>query len=244
MTDVPSQSNSNLSRTTIERIVGRPVDDLSLYRRAFTHRSLLRTQPEESLRSNERLEFLGDAFLDLVVSEAVYSHFPEQAEGQLTRLRAQIVREGPLAEFARALNLGAHLQISENAARNDTRENPSILADAFEALVGAIYLDLGHDAAREFVRTHAIGPFDLDELAGKDENYKSRLLEKMQAVGRPQPTYDVVHEEGPSHDKTFTVEVRVGERTYEQGTANTKQQAEMQAARRTLTKIAEEESAV
>lgn len=244
MTDVASQSNSNLSRTTIERIVGRPVNDLALYRRAFTHRSLLRTQPEESLRSNERLEFLGDAFLDLVVSEEVYSHFPEQDEGQLTRLRARIVREGPLAEFARALNLGAHLQISKNAARNDARKNPSILADVFEALVGAIYLDLGHEAAREFVRTHAIGPFDLDELAEKDENYKSRLLEKMQAVGRPQPTYHVVHEEGPSHDKTFTVEVRVGDSTYERGTASSKQQAEMQAARRTLAAMADEQSPV
>lgn len=231
------------SRDTIEQLVGQPVHDLTLYHRALTHRSVLRTRPEQSPRSNERLEFLGDAFLDLVISEVLYERFPEKNEGELTRLRARLVSEGPLARFARRLDLGAHLQLSRNAARDNARENPSILADAFEATIGAVYLDLGHEAAREFVRTHAVAPFDLSELAARDENYKSQLLERMQAVGRPQPTYHVVHEEGPSHDKTFTVEVRVGEATYERGTAGNKQEAEQRAARDTLTRLADAESA-
>lgn len=231
------------SRDTIEKLVGQPVRDLSLYRRALTHRSVLRTRSQQSLRSNERLEFLGDAFLDLVISDALYERFPEKNEGELTRLRARLVSEGPLARFARRLDLGPHLQLSKNAERDNARENASILADAFEAIVGAVYLDLGHEAAREFVRTHAVAPFDLSKVAARDENYKSQLLERMQAVGRPQPTYHVVSEKGPSHDKTFTVEVRVGESAYERGTAGNKQEAEQRAARDTLARLADAESA-
>lgn len=242
MSDTASPSNPILSRNTIEHVVGRPVEDLSLYQRAFTHRSLLRTRPQESLESNERLEFLGDAFLDLAISEAVYFRFPEKDEGQLTRLRARLVSEGPLAQYARRLELGRYLQISANADRDNARENPGILADAFEALVGAVYLDLGPNAARIFVEEHTLAPFDLADLAARDENYKSQLLERMQAVGRPQPTYHVVHEEGPSHDKAFTVEVRVGDTAYERGTAGSKQDAEQIAAHRTLSRLAETET--
>lgn len=230
------------SRDTIEQLVGQPVHDLALYHRALTHRSVLRTRSEQSLRSNERLEFLGDAFLDLVISDVLYQRFPEKSEGELTRLRARLVSEGPLARFARRLDLGAHLQLSKNAARGNARENPSILADAFEAILGAVYLDLGQQAARAFVRAHAVDPFDLSELAARDENYKSQLLERMQAAGRPQPTYHVVREEGPSHDKTFTVEVRVGDIAYGRGTAGNKQEAEQRAARRTLVQLANPES--
>jgi ribonuclease-3 len=141
------------------------------------------------------------------------------------------------------MDLGAHLLMSDNAARGQGRDNPSILADAFEALVGAVYLDQGYEAARQFIQDHVLDPFDLVEMATQDENYKSQLLERMQARSRPQPTYHVVQEDGPSHDKTFTVEVRVGDTAYEQGTAGSKQEAEQQAARQTLEQIATEESA-
>jgi ribonuclease-3 len=132
--------------------------------------------------------------------------------------------------------------MSKNAARGDGRNNPSILADAFEALVGAVYLDQGYETAQDFIHDTVITPFDLADLATQDDNYKSQLLEHMQARGRPQPTYRVVYEEGPSHDKTFTVEAVVGDTIYEQGTAGNKQDAEQQAARRTLEKIASQES--
>jgi ribonuclease-3 len=238
MSEPSLPSDARVSRNTVEDLVDRPVDDLSLYRRALTHRSLLRIHPEHALESNERLEFLGDALLDLLVGDVLYDRFPGKDEGALTRLRARLVSERPLATYARRIDLGAHLLMSRNAARGKGRDNPSILADAFEALVGAVYRDQGYDAARTFVREQVIAPFDLAEIAAQDENFKSQLLEHMQARGRPQPTYRVVEETGPSHDKTFTVEVRVGDTAYEQGTAGSKQEAEQQAARRTMEQLA------
>lgn len=241
MNNASLPSSAQVSRPRVEQLVGRPVADLSLYRRALTHRSLLRVHPEHALESNERLEFLGDALLDVLVGEVLYERFPGEDEGTLTRLRARLVSEQPLAEYARHLNLGAHLLMSENAARGEGRNNPSILADAFEALVGAVYLDHGYEATQDFVREHVLEPFDLSEVAARDDNYKSRLLEHMQAHGRPQPTYRVVKEDGPSHNKTFTVEVQIGDTPYRQGTAGSKQAAEQQAARRTLEEVLEQQ---
>ena len=238
-----ASSAPDVSRNVIETLVDQPVDDLSLYRRALTHRSLLRGDPDQHLRSNERLEFLGDALIDLVVSEALYERFPKEDEGHLTRLRAKLVSGPALAQYARRMDLGAHLLMSDNAAQGQGRDNPNILADAFEALAGAVYLDRGPEAATQFVHDRALDPFDLEDVAARDENYKSQLLERMQADGRPQPTYRVVHEEGPSHDKTFTVEAMVGTTAYAQGTAGNKQQAEQQAARRTLEALRSSESA-
>jgi ribonuclease-3 len=235
-------SPSDLSPDIVESLVGQPIEDLALYRRALTHRSLLRGNPDPHLRSNERLEFLGDALIDLVVSEALYDRFPEADEGHLTRLRAKLVSGPALAQYARRMDLGPHLFLSDNAEQGQGRDNPNILADAFEALAGAVYLDQGPAAAGRFVHDRALDPFDLDDVAARDENYKSQLLERMQAEGRPQPTYRVVHEEGPSHDKTFTVEAVVGDTAYAEGTAGSKQEAEQQAARRTLEAMRSPES--
>lgn len=234
---MPVSSPQEVSGAQIEALVGQSVEDLSLYRRALTHRSVLREPSDGSLRSNERLEFLGDALIDLVVSEALYQQFPEKNEGELTRLRAKLVSGAALAQYARGMNLGDYLLMSENAVQTEGRNNPNILADAFEAITGALYLDKDYAAASRFVHKRAVAPFDLEDIAAQDENYKSQLLERMQAEGRPQPTYRVVQEEGPSHDKTFTVEAIVGNSTYEQGTAGSKQQAEQEAARRTLNQL-------
>lgn len=222
------------TRAVIEGLVGQRVNDLHLYRRALTHRSYVRGKAGGHFESNERLEFLGDALIDLVISERLYFHFPKEDEGHLTRMRAKLVSGPALAQYARRMDLGQHLRMSENAAQGTGRDNANILADAFEALVGAIYLDREYEAAFEFVRRRALEPFDLEDIAARDENYKSQLLERMQAAGRAQPTYRVVGEEGPSHDKTFTVEALVGDRAYAQGTAGSKQEAEQEAARRTL----------
>ncbi len=231
---MPVTQPQEVSRSQIEALIGQPVQDLALYRRALTHRSVLREPAERSLRSNERLEYLGDALIDLVVSEALYRQFPKKNEGDLTRLRAKLVSGSALAQYARRMDLGTHVLMSANAAQTEGRDNPNILADAFEALTGALYLDQNYAAAAQFVHERALEPFDLEDVAAQDENYKSQLLERMQAEGRPQPTYRVVHEEGPSHDKTFTVEAVVGETTHKRGTAGSKQQAEQEAARRTL----------
>lgn len=238
-----SSSARKVPRDVIESLVGQPVKALDLYRRALTHRSFLRGEPDSHLQSNERLEFLGDALIDLVVSEALYRRFPEKDEGHLTRLRAKLVSGPALAQYARRMDLGTRLLMSDNAAQDEGRNNPNILADAFEALVGALYLDQDYDAADQFVHSRALDPFDLEDVAARDENYKSQLLERMQAEGRSQPTYRVVREEGPSHDKTFTVEAVVGDTAYAQGTAGSKQQAEQEAAWRTLETLPAPESA-
>lgn len=236
-----SDIRNELSQSTIERLVGHPIDDLRIYRRALTHRSLLRDPSDGPLKSNERLEFLGDAMIDLVISKVLYRRFPEKNEGDLTRLRARLVSGSALAEYARRMNLGTHVLMSANAAETEGRDNPNILADAFEALTGALYLDQNHEAAAQFVHERALEPFDLEDVAAQDENYKSQLLEQMQAEGRPQPTYRVVKEVGPSHDKTFTVEAVVGNTAYKQGTASSKQNAEQEAARRTLRSLSSQE---
>lgn len=231
---------SSVDRSTIERLTGQSAGDLDLYRRALTHRSLLRGEPDSHLASNERLEFLGDALLDFVVGEALYRRFPTKNEGFLTRLRAKLVSGTALARYARRMDLGAHLLMSENAEKGQGRDNASILADAFEALLGALYLDRGHDAARQFVEERALDPVDLRDVAAQEQNYKSALLEYMQARGRPQPTYRVVHEEGPSHDKTFTVEAMVDGAAYGTGTASSKKTAEQHAARESLERLRSE----
>ena len=239
-----SAAPSSPPRPTLETLVGASINDPALYRRALTHRSVLRGSPDAALRSNERLEFLGDALIDLVIGEALYHRYPEKNEGFLSRLRAKLVSGTALSRYARAMELGAHLRMSDNAAAANGRENPSILADAFEALTGAVYLDLGYQAAVAFVHRRALEPFDIADIAALDANHKSRLLEYLQAEGRPQPTYRVVEESGPSHDKTFTVEACVDDTAYGQGTAGSKQEAEQRAAHDALTHLTDADDAV
>ncbi len=230
-------TSTDISRSEIETLIGQTAHNLALYQRALTHRSLLRSPSDSPLESNERLEFLGDALLDLIVSETLFERFPQKNEGDLTRIRAKLVSGAALAQYARRMNLGDHILMSDNAAETEGRNNPNILADAFEALTGALYLDHDYGVAAQFIREHALDPFDLEDIAAQDENYKSQLLERMQAVGEPQPTYQVVHEEGPSHDKTFTVEALIDDTAFGRGTAGSKQEAEQEAARRTLEQL-------
>lgn len=238
-TNTPA-NGATLSKEMVSRLVRTPIQDLSLYRRALTHRSLLRSRTHDVNESNERLEFLGDALLDLIVGEMLYHRFADRNEGFLTRLRAKLVSGKVLATYARRIDLGDYLLMSRNAAKGEGRDNPSILADAFEALVGALYLDQGYDAAQSFVRDDVLDGVDLREVAKQEENYKSLLLEWMQAEGRPQPTYRVVDEEGPSHDKTFTVEAVVDDVAYGQGQAGSKKQAEQRAAQEALRRLRKE----
>ena len=234
-------ASASLSRDVIERLVGIPVHNLALYELALTHRSRFRGEADSHLATNERLEFLGDALLGFVMAETLFQRFPGKNEGYLTRLRAKLVSGKALARYARRIDLGPHILMSENAERSEGRDNPSILADAYEALVGALYLDQDLEAARRFIHASALDPVDLDELAARNENYKSLLLEYMQARGRPQPTYRVVHEEGPSHDKTFTVEALLDGTPFGEGTASSKKKAEQDAARDALDRLRAEE---
>ena len=227
-------------REHIEDLLGRPVGDLGLYERALRHRSVLRGIPNSHLQSNERLEFLGDAVLGVAVAEKLYAEFPDRDEGFLTRLRAKLVNGMMLASYATKLGLGDLLLLSPNMAQGEGRQNPTILADAFEAVLGALYLDQGFGAARQFVFDLIDEHLDLDEVAEQRSNFKSLLLEYVQARGQAQPVYHVVSEEGPSHDRRFTIAATVEGTTLGTGRARSKKQAEQQAAREALDRLREE----
>jgi len=169
-----------------------------------------------------------------VMAEVLYERFPDKNEGYLTRLRAKLVSSKALARYAQGIDLGPHLLMSANAEQSAGRDNPNILSDAYEALIGALYLDQGMEAARQFIHTSALDPIDLAAIAAQNENYKSQLLEYVQALGRAQPTYRVVHAEGPSHDRTFTVEALLNGTAHGQGTAGSKKKAEQLAAAEAL----------
>jgi len=231
-----------VSRTDVERLVGQRVGNLALYERALTHRSILRGQPDSHLESNERLEFLGDAILGALVADYLYEAFPDETEGFLTRLRAKIVSGKALADAAEHLGLGACILLSENMERAGGRENPTILADAFEALLGALYLDLGLQRARAFLEETTLDVLDLEALAERHDNHKSRLLEYVQAQGWPQPVYEVTAEHGPSHDKTFEVDVYINNTAYGHGIDRSKKGAEQKAAAEALGALMDERS--
>lgn len=208
--------------------------DLALYARALTHRSVLRTTARHYPESNERLEFLGDALLGAYVAEHLYRHYPDSDEGFLTRLRARLVSGRSLARAAERLGLGPLLLLSPNMDRTGGRTNASILADAFEAVLAALYLDHGPDVARAFVTTRLLKDAALEDIAQVRENHKSMLLEFAQARGWAQPVYRVVDESGPSHAMTFHVEVLVEGARCGGGTASSKKRAEQRAAKEAL----------
>jgi ribonuclease-3 len=236
-------TDRGVSRRAIEALVGMPVRDLGLYEHALRHRSLFRGLTTDGSESNERLEFLGDAVLGAVVAEKVYRAFPGRTEGLLTRTRATLVNGKALAGYAVTLGVGDLVLMSENMNASEGRQNQTILSDAFEAVVGAVYLDLGFPAARRFVLAVLDRCVDLHEAAADTSNHKSRLLEYVQSLGLEQPTYKVVSEEGPSHDRRFTVAAVVEGAPLGEGVARSKKSAEQAAARVALVALREREEA-
>ena len=207
----------------------------ALLDQAFTHTSYVNEQRGKSIEDNERLEFLGDAVLQLVVSEYLFRRFPELAEGELTRMRSAIVCEPSLVRFAEALGFGDAVLLGKGEERTGGRTRPSLLADVFEAFVGALYLDQGLDAVRAFLERNLFA--HLPEKGQADKDFKTRLQEKVQTLGFAAPEYRVVEERGPSHDRHFVVEVLIAGRATGRGSGRSKKEAEQQAAERTLTMI-------
>lgn len=214
--------------------------DKALLQRALTHRSYINEHPDYPLEDNERLEFLGDAVLDFVTAEYLYHHFPEMPEGRLTNLRSALVRTERLAEFALNLELGKHLYLGRGEEESGGRERLAILCDAFEAVVGALYLDQGIEATRQFI--HAVMEPALQEIleSETDKDPKSRLQELAQSHYRVTPTYRTVKEEGPDHAKEFTVAAMIGQKIYGQGTGFSKQTAAQAAAKKALELLQQE----
>lgn len=207
-----------------------------LLSKAFIHRSVLNEAGNQKLESNERLEFLGDAVLELVVTEYLYKNYPNQ-EGELTNWRAALVRGEHLAQVARRLNLGTYLQLSRGEECSGGREKDYILANTFEALLGVVYLEKGLLAAEKVIQKVVLQEL---EIILKDEKYidaKSRFQELAQEKKGVTPTYMVLTEEGPDHAKNFTVGAYIGKEKMGVGTGPSKQKAEQEAARDALKKI-------
>lgn len=217
----------------LRKLLGFSPSSTGIYLTALTHRSIVHDQAEPA-ESNQRLEFLGDAVLDLVISEHLYACFPDSDEGKLSSNRAKIVNRKSLAGFAKKISLCEHLLIGESADKNKIRASESALADAFEALIGAIYLDLGLAEAKKFILRYVTGHVDLQKLDTVEHNYKSRLIEHTQSRQIAPPVYIVVSEEGAEHEKRFTIEVSCGGQPLGRGTAGRKKDAEQSAAKEAL----------
>ena len=224
----------------LSEVIGCPIEKEELFLLALQHRSLLRGLPDAHLQSNERLEYLGDAVLGFLVAEHLFQQYPNRDEGFLTRLRAKLVNGRALAQRAREINLGHFVQVSDSLS-DDQKNGNSILADAFEAIIGAIYIDQGIEATRLFVTNTVLTYIDLDKLARVKDNHKSMLLEFVQARSQKQPEYEVVSESGPSHDKRFVVAVIVDGQEFGRGEDRSKKSAEQIAAQYALERLQKEE---
>jgi len=224
------------SLTELQQQAGFTFRNEGLLRRALTHRSYLNEHPEET-EDNERLEFLGDAVLDFLIAAMLYHRFPEMQEGPLTRLRSSLVRAEQLAAFARQIGLGPHIRLGKGEDDAGGRDREVLLSDTFEAILGGLYLDSGLEAVKEFVEQSFL-PLALGILREqKDIDAKSQFQEWAQAELNFTPQYVTVSAEGPDHDKTFVVEVRVNGETYGVGTGRSKQSAAREAALEALKRV-------
>lgn len=198
---------------------------------AFVHSSYLNENPGLAGYSNERLEFLGDAILNFIVAEKLYKEFPELPEGNLTEIRASLVCRDTLAEIASSLKLGDWLLLGQGEEASGGRERPSNLANAMEALIGAIYLGQGLARARRFIFRQLKPRLDKIKAGKRIPNYKALVQECIQGQGKPTPVYRLVETAGPDHKKQFTVEILVEGKVVGNGTGKSKKAAENQAAR-------------
>jgi ribonuclease III len=223
----------------LEELIGVAFQDGRLIESAFVHRSFMHEHPERipQLSSNERLEFLGDAVLNFLTASWLYARYPDRSEGELTALRAALVRTTTLADFARELNLGPYIRISRGDDTPIARNRAPLLADVFEAVLGAIFLDQGLDAARAFIipflerRIEAV----IDGSVGVD--YRTRLQEQAQAQFGHTPRYYLIAMSGPDHEREFTMEVSVGDQIVGVGSGSNKQAAAQAAAQAALDRL-------
>jgi len=237
---VGSQMTRNRNQlNALSQRLGYTFKDPRLLELAVVHSSFAFEQAGSCRDNNERLEFLGDAVLDLAVGALLYERFPERREGELTRIRSALVNEAQLARVARALELGDFLLLGKGEEATGGREKPSILACAFEAVCGAIFLDGGFDAAREFISRHFTSWIEKCHDQGFIIDPKSRLQEFLQERYNEAPVYTLTGEEGPDHDKRFTVLVSFQGKPLASGTARSKKEAEQQAAASALKELSQ-----
>ncbi len=221
----------------LQDALGYRFQEVRLLQDALTHRSFVNESKHADVGDNERLEFLGDSVLDLIVSSALMGRFPKADEGALSRMRAGLVNEGGLADVARALCLGEALRLGRGEEISGGRDRPSLLADAFEAVVAAVFLEGGLERAEAVVLAHLEIPDNLESRVG---DAKTQLQERIQAKRHITPTYRVVEERGPDHNKIFEVEIICDGEVLGRGEGRTKKEAEQSAARTVLDQLADE----
>ncbi len=225
---------------SLENKLGYQFKNIGLLREALQHSSYVNEQRDPDLQDNERLEFLGDAVLDLVITHILMEQFPKTREGDLSRMRATIVNESQLSLVAQRLNLGQHLLLGRGEEQSNGQEKKSILADALEAVIAAVYLDGGLQAGFEVIGRQFSEMIShvRDRLA--EEDFKSRLQELVQVQFKRIPDYKIVAESGPDHDKTFEVRLSIGNSLTTHGTGKSKKAAEQAAAEVAIEKLKDE----
>ena len=207
-----------------------------LLEQAFIHRSFINENPRSGLAHNERLEFLGDAILELVVTEYLYATYKDHSEGDLTAYRSALVNAVTLGKVADELDFNDLMKLSKGEAKDVSRARSSILADAYEALVGAMYLDQGYETVKQFISRTVLTKTQDIIKQGLYKDAKSFVQEKSQDINGMTPSYKVLSQEGPDHDKIFKIGIYFGEELIAEGEGKSKQEAETDAARKALVK--------
>lgn len=218
----------------LEKQLNLEFNNKRLLKQAFCHRSYLNENPQSDLENNERLEFLGDAVLELIVTEELFEKYPNKPEGELTNWRASLVNAKMLSETARELSLNDYLLLSRGEKKETGKARQYILANTFEALIGAAYLDLGYEKCREFIKEKLIIKLEDIIKQGLFKDAKSTFQEEAQERQGITPTYKVVKEWGPDHSKQFIIGVFLKEELIAEGKGSSKQEAEIEAAKKAL----------
>lgn len=221
----------------LQKILGIAFKNTSLLKQALVHSSYTNENPEEAPENNEKLEFLGDAVLDLLITEELFKKCPDSSEGEMTRLRAALVNGSKLADIAREVQIGRNLYMGRGEETSGGREKKPNLAGALEAVIAAVYLDQGITKTRKFILKLFKEEMKNVLTSTTVRDYKSRLQEIIQAQRQMVPVYRLIASEGPDHDKTFTVEVKVGKSVMGRGVGKSKKQAETAAAKMALEQL-------
>jgi ribonuclease-3 len=221
----------------LQQILGISFNDLSLLEQALIHDSYINENPGFAPVSNERLEFLGDAILGLVVAEKLYQDFPHLSEGEMTKLRSALVRRDNLAHIARTISLGNYLYMGKGEAASGGQHKSANLAGALEAVIAAIFLDQGSAITRNFILRLLSKELQKIASQGVKTDYKSQLQELIQSRQQQTPAYYLIEAVGPAHDKRFTTEVRIGNTVLGRGSGKSKKTAETEAARSALKRL-------
>jgi ribonuclease III len=225
-----------MNREKLEKMLNLKFHNIEVIIQAFTHSSYVNEHRDGHTSDNERLEFLGDAVLELGVSQYLYRKYPEMPEGEMTKLRAAIVCEPSLEVFARNLNFGEHIFLGKGEEMTGGRNRPALLADVFEAFLGALFLDQGFNTALDFLEKHVFPKIDTGAFShGMD--YKSKLQEVVQQDKNQTIVYQIVDEKGPSHNKEFIAELLINNSVLGSGLGRTKKEAEQRAAKNALDKL-------